>query len=58
MAGLTGALAGAIFFAALIESLGRALLSPGKPSWRLAPVSDGVAERLAAYPPPSPWPSV
>ena len=33
-----------------IEGLGRALLSPGHPSWRLAPLPDGVATRLAPFP--------
>ncbi len=35
---------------ALLEGLGRALLSPGHPSWRLAPLPDGLVARLAPYP--------
>ncbi len=30
--------------------LGRALLSNGRPSWRLPPISDPMAERLAPFP--------
>jgi len=37
-------------FAALIESLGRALLSPGRPQWRLAPFSEAIVGRLKPYP--------
>ncbi len=40
----------AAVFACSIEGLGRALLSPGHPSWRLAPLPDGVATRLAPFP--------
>ncbi len=40
----------AIALASLIAGLGQALLSPGRPSWRLAPISDEVANRLAPYP--------
>jgi potassium efflux system protein len=43
-------LTGAIVFATYFEALGRAVLSPRKPSWRLAPVPDAVAGRLAPYP--------
>lgn len=39
-----------VVFAALIEGLGRALLSPRQPDWRLAPGPDALAQRLAAYP--------
>ena len=34
----------------LIEALGRELLSPGTPTWRLAPIPDDMAARLAPYP--------
>jgi potassium-dependent mechanosensitive channel len=34
----------------LIEALGRELLAPGQPSWRLAPIPDDMAARLAPYP--------
>ncbi len=39
-----------IALASLIEGVGRALLSPGKPSWRLAPIPDNVVSRLAPFP--------
>jgi small-conductance mechanosensitive channel len=39
-----------VVFASFFESLGRALLSPGRPSWRLAPIPDAMVARLAAYP--------
>ena len=39
-----------VVFAAFFESLGRALLSPGRPSWRLAPIPDPVVKRLALFP--------
>jgi potassium-dependent mechanosensitive channel len=34
----------------LVEGLGRALLSPGRPTWRLAPIPDDMARRLAPFP--------
>ncbi|MEO8812939.1 MAG: mechanosensitive ion channel domain-containing protein, partial [Caulobacteraceae bacterium] len=34
----------------LLESLGRVLLSPRRPRWRLAPIPDDVVARLAAWP--------
>lgn len=37
-------------FAALLEGLGRALLSPGRPEWRLAPAPEGTVRRLAPFP--------
>jgi len=40
----------ALTFAAFIESLGRALLAPRNPVWRLAPISQGVVKRLAPFP--------
>lgn len=48
--GLVRALLGAVLYAATIDALGRSLLSPGRASWRLAPVSDAVADRLAVFP--------
>jgi potassium efflux system protein len=36
--------------AGLIEGLGRALLSSGRPTWRLTPISDETAARLAPFP--------
>lgn len=37
-------------FSALLYGLARALLSVGKPSWRMAPISDAHAEKLRHYP--------
>lgn len=39
-----------VVFAALLEGLGRAVLSPRRPSWRLAPIPDELVGRLALYP--------
>ena len=39
-----------IIFIAFVVSLGRALLSIARPSWRLPPMSDGMAARLAPFP--------
>ncbi len=39
-----------ISVAGFVEALGRALLSPGRPSWRLAPISNEMAGRLAPFP--------
>lgn len=40
----------AITFGAFIEALGRAVLSPRQGAWRLAPIPDDVARRLALFP--------
>lgn len=48
--GLLRALIGAVFYAATIDALGRSLLSPGRSSWRLAPVSDAFAARVGFFP--------
>jgi small-conductance mechanosensitive channel len=40
----------AAVFACSIESLGRALMSPRHPSWRLAPLPDAVVGPLAPFP--------
>jgi small-conductance mechanosensitive channel len=40
----------AITFGAFIEALGRAVLSPRQGDWRLAPIPDDVARRLALFP--------
>ncbi len=40
----------AAVFASLLESLGRALLSPRRPEWRLAPAPEAMVARLAAFP--------
>jgi small-conductance mechanosensitive channel len=37
-------------FAALLEGLGRALLSPKRPGLRIAPLSDELVQRVALYP--------
>jgi small-conductance mechanosensitive channel len=37
-------------FIAFVVGLGRALLSNGRPSWRLPPIPDATAARLAPYP--------
>jgi potassium efflux system protein len=47
---LSGLLIRVMVFAAVLEGLGRALLSPARPTWRLAPMSDVAARRLAPYP--------
>ena len=47
---LARAVIGAMVAAGLIEALGVSLLAPGRPSWRLAPVSDRVVGRLAVFP--------
>ncbi len=39
-----------IVFAAVLEGLGRALLQPWRAEWRLAPMTDRTAKRLAAFP--------
>lgn len=39
-----------VYFGGLIVGLGRALLSAGRPSWRLAPISDDIASRLRRFP--------
>ena len=46
----TGLLIRVVVFAMVLEGLGRALLSPRQPTWRLAPMSDEAARRLAPYP--------
>lgn len=37
-------------FIAFVVGLGRALLSNGRPTWRLPPIPDGMALRLAPFP--------
>jgi len=48
--GLAAGLATALFFGSLIHALGIAILAPGRPSWRLAPIPDHVVDHLAPYP--------
>lgn len=43
---MAGAILIGLAFVAFVQSLCDALLSPDKPSWRLAPVSDAAASRL------------
>ena len=47
---LIGIAIGALTFAWGLDGLGRALLSPKRPSWRLAPISDEAVARMAPYP--------
>ena len=47
---LTTTLLHAIVFAALVDGLGRALLSPRDPDWRIVPLSDSLAGRLRNFP--------
>jgi potassium efflux system protein len=39
-----------IVFGALLEGVARALLAPRWPAWRVAPISNAAARRLARYP--------
>ncbi len=39
-----------VFFGTLIEGLGRAVLSPGRPAWRISPIPGGMVGRLAPFP--------
>ena len=43
-------LVGVICFAGFTAGLGHALLSPNRASWRLLPLSDALATRMARYP--------
>ena len=45
-----GSLVGVICFAGFTAGLGHALLSPNRASWRLLPLSDALAARMARYP--------
>jgi len=40
-----------VYIGSFIAGLGRALLSPARPSWRLPPIPDAIAERLRFFPP-------
>jgi potassium efflux system protein len=40
----------AVVFGALLEGAAEALLSPRRPAWRIAPISDTAASRLKPYP--------
>lgn len=47
---LAQAVVQSIIFIAFVVGLGRALLSNGRPSWRLPPIPDSMARRLAPFP--------
>ena len=47
---LTALIMQTVVFAAFVEGLGRALLSPRRPQWRLAPIPDAMVRRLAPFP--------
>ncbi|HEY2051490.1 MAG TPA: DUF3772 domain-containing protein [Caulobacteraceae bacterium] len=40
----------AVVFGLFIEALGRSLISMRRPEWRLAPIADNLARRLAIFP--------
>jgi small-conductance mechanosensitive channel len=48
--GFAQAIVGSVFFGSFVAGLGRALLSAGRPSWRLPPIPDAVAQRLRPFP--------
>ena len=39
-----------VAFAVALEALGRAVLSPRRPQWRMAPLSDDIVGRLSPFP--------
>ena len=47
---LAHALITAAFFGSFVAGLGRGLLSPARPTWRLPPISDRVGARLRGFP--------
>ena len=47
---LAHALVNAVFFGSFVAGLGRALLSPSRPSWRLPAIGDDVAASLRVLP--------
>jgi small-conductance mechanosensitive channel len=47
---LARSLVAVVFMGSFVAGLGRALLSPARPSWRLPPIADDVAARLRAFP--------
>ena len=47
---LAHSLVSAVFFGSFVAGLGRALLSPARPSWRLPPISDEAAAALRGLP--------
>jgi len=49
-AALAHAIVAAVFFGGFVAGLGRALLSSSRPSWRLPPIPDDIAQRLRMFP--------
>ncbi|HEY0230121.1 MAG TPA: DUF3772 domain-containing protein, partial [Dokdonella sp.] len=47
---LARAIVAAVFFGGFVAGLGRALLASARPSWRLPPIPDEVAQRLRVFP--------
>lgn len=47
---LARAIVNAVFFGSFVAGLGRALLSWRRPSWRLPPIPDAIAQRLRIFP--------
>jgi small-conductance mechanosensitive channel len=47
---LVGGLTGIVCFGGFITSLGLALLSPSRPSWRLFQISDRIVQQLRGFP--------
>ena len=47
---LIGVLTQALMFGGFLAGLGRALLSPGRPRWRVAPLADAMVARLRPFP--------
>ncbi len=47
---LARAVVSAVFFGSFVAGLGRALLSWRRPSWRLPPIPDDIAQRLRVFP--------
>jgi len=45
-----GSLIGIVCFSGFIAGIGYALLSPGRPSWRLLPLHDRLAHRMRKFP--------
>jgi small-conductance mechanosensitive channel len=47
---LARSIVNALIFGSFVAGLGRALLSPTRPSWRLPPIADAVASSLRGFP--------
>lgn len=48
--GFLGSLIGIVCFSGFVAGIGYALLSPGRPSWRLLPLHDRLAHRMRKFP--------